>query len=94
MRLYRRTRRADAGSVPFLLRNDNLLTENIMNTSAVIAIHGGAGTIVRASLTSEAEAQYHHVLREVLLAGQRVLADDGSALDAVKIGRASCRERV
>jgi beta-aspartyl-peptidase (threonine type) len=83
MRLYRRTRRADAGSVPFLPRNDNLLTENIMNTSAVIAIHGGAGTIVRASLTSEAEAQYHHVLREVLLAGQRVLADGGSALDAV-----------
>src|ERR1700754_640540 len=54
-----------------------------MNTSAVIAIHGGAGTIVRASLTAEAEAQYHHVLRDVLLAGQRVLADGGSALDAV-----------
>src|ERR1700754_3111098 len=54
-----------------------------MNTSAVIAIHGGAGTIVRASLTAEAEAQYHHMLREVLLAGQRVLADGGSALDAV-----------
>jgi beta-aspartyl-peptidase (threonine type) len=54
-----------------------------MNASPVIAIHGGAGTIVRASLTSEAEAQYHHALRDVLLAGQRVLADGGSAVDAV-----------
>ncbi len=54
-----------------------------MNTTAVIAIHGGAGTIVRASLAPEAEAQYHAALRDILLAGQRVLADGGSALDAV-----------
>ncbi|HEY3598682.1 MAG TPA: isoaspartyl peptidase/L-asparaginase [Paraburkholderia sp.] len=54
-----------------------------MTTTAVIAIHGGAGTIVRASLAPEAEARYHAVLRDTLLAGQRVLADGGSALDAV-----------
>jgi L-asparaginase / beta-aspartyl-peptidase len=54
-----------------------------MNTTAVIAIHGGAGTIVRASLSPEDEARYHAALRDILLAGQRVLADGASALDAV-----------
>ncbi|MDE1183437.1 isoaspartyl peptidase/L-asparaginase family protein [Paraburkholderia sp.] len=51
--------------------------------SAVIAIHGGAGTILRASMTPDAEANYHRALHDVLAAGQRVLADGGSALDAV-----------
>jgi beta-aspartyl-peptidase (threonine type) len=54
-----------------------------MNTKAVIAIHGGAGTIVRASMAPDAEARYHAELRAVLVAAQRVLADGGSALDAV-----------
>ncbi|WP_343654861.1 isoaspartyl peptidase/L-asparaginase [Paraburkholderia caribensis] len=54
-----------------------------MNTNAVIAIHGGAGTIVRASMASDAEARYHAELRAVLVAAQCVLADGGSALDAV-----------
>ncbi|MFM0736525.1 isoaspartyl peptidase/L-asparaginase [Paraburkholderia xenovorans] len=54
-----------------------------MNSNAVIAIHGGAGTILRASLSASAEAEYHAALHDVLSAGQRVLADGGSALDAV-----------
>ncbi|MBT2790953.1 isoaspartyl peptidase/L-asparaginase family protein [Paraburkholderia strydomiana] len=54
-----------------------------MNDNAVIAIHGGAGTILRASLSASAEAEYHAALHAVLAAGQRVLADGGSALDAV-----------
>ncbi|WOD20638.1 isoaspartyl peptidase/L-asparaginase family protein [Paraburkholderia kirstenboschensis] len=54
-----------------------------MNDNAVIAIHGGAGTILRASLSASAEAEYHAALHGVLAAGQRVLADGGSALDAV-----------
>ncbi|OLL29999.1 beta-aspartyl-peptidase [Burkholderia sp. SRS-W-2-2016] len=54
-----------------------------MNSNAVIAIHGGAGTILRASLSASAEADYHAALNAVLSAGQRVLADGGSALDAV-----------
>src|ERR1700761_4024022 len=54
-----------------------------MTTKAVIAIHGGAGTIVRASMASDAEARYHAELSAVLVAAQRVLADGGSALDAV-----------
>ncbi|MBN3752587.1 isoaspartyl peptidase/L-asparaginase [Paraburkholderia sp. Tr-20389] len=54
-----------------------------MTINAVIAIHGGAGTIVRASMAPDAEARYHAELRAVLVAAQRVLADGGSALDAV-----------
>jgi beta-aspartyl-peptidase (threonine type) len=54
-----------------------------MNSNAVIAIHGGAGTILRASMSAGAETEYHAALNAVLSAGQRVLADGGSALDAV-----------
>jgi beta-aspartyl-peptidase (threonine type) len=54
-----------------------------MKTNAVIAIHGGAGTILRASMSASAETEYHAALHAVLSAGQRVLAEGGSALDAV-----------
>ncbi|EIF29924.1 asparaginase [Burkholderia sp. Ch1-1] len=54
-----------------------------MNSNAVIAIHGGAGTILRASMSASAEADYHAALHAVLSAGQRVLAEGGSALDAI-----------
>jgi beta-aspartyl-peptidase (threonine type) len=56
-----------------------------MNSNAVIAIHGGAGTILRASMSASAEADYHAALHAVLSAAQRVLADGGSALDAVSV---------
>ncbi|GAB1385338.1 isoaspartyl peptidase/L-asparaginase [Melaminivora sp.] len=49
----------------------------------VIAIHGGAGTITRASLSPEQERAYHAALAQVLAAGQAVLAAGGSAMDAV-----------
>lgn len=49
----------------------------------VIAIHGGAGTITRASLSPAQERAYHAALAAVLAAGQAVLAAGGSALDAV-----------
>lgn len=49
---------------------------------AVIAIHGGAGTISRETSPEELKA-YHEALAEVLRGGQAVLAAGGSALDAV-----------
>ena len=49
----------------------------------VIALHGGAGTILPANMTPEKEAGYHAGLRACLLAGLEVLRRDGSALDAV-----------
>ncbi|HFF9832478.1 isoaspartyl peptidase/L-asparaginase [Serratia marcescens] len=49
----------------------------------VIAIHGGAGAITRAALSAEKERQYIQALSEIVAAGQAVLAQGGSALDAV-----------
>ena len=50
---------------------------------AVLVIHGGAGAISRAAMSAEKERDYHAALNEILLAGQSVLAQGGSALDAV-----------
>lgn len=49
----------------------------------VIAIHGGAGTITRAAMDADKEAQYIAALEQALRAGQRLLADGASAVDAV-----------
>ncbi|MDN5569145.1 MAG: isoaspartyl peptidase/L-asparaginase, partial [Paracoccus sp. (in: a-proteobacteria)] len=48
-----------------------------------LAVHGGAGTILRANLTPAAETAYHDGLRRALQAGHAVLADCGTAMDAV-----------
>ena len=50
-----------------------------------IALHGGAGTILRAEMRPEQEARYTTALREALQAGYRCLADHGTALDAVEL---------
>ena len=49
-----------------------------------IAIHGGAGTISKKSMTPEKEAAYLKVLNEALDAGYKILEKNGDALDAVK----------
>jgi beta-aspartyl-peptidase (threonine type) len=49
----------------------------------VVAIHGGAGTISRASMTPDREVAYRAVLAASLAAGHAVLAADGGAVDAV-----------
>ncbi len=49
-----------------------------------IAIHGGAGTISKRSMTPEKEAAYFKALNEALDAGYRILEKKGNALDAVK----------
>ncbi|RYD53174.1 MAG: isoaspartyl peptidase/L-asparaginase [Sphingobacteriales bacterium] len=48
-----------------------------------IALHGGAGTIPKGSLTPEQEAQYREALAQALAAGTAVLEQKGAALDAV-----------
>ncbi|MDJ0641892.1 MAG: isoaspartyl peptidase/L-asparaginase [Erythrobacter sp.] len=49
-----------------------------------IAIHGGAGTLDPDRMTPERRAAYEAALQNALDAGARVLADGGSAMDAVK----------
>lgn len=48
-----------------------------------IAIHGGAGTMSREAMTEERRAAYEAALQAALDAGAKVLADGGSAMDAV-----------
>jgi beta-aspartyl-peptidase (threonine type) len=48
-----------------------------------LVLHGGAGTIERARLTPELEAQYRAELQKAIDAGYAVLARGGTALDAV-----------
>jgi beta-aspartyl-peptidase (threonine type) len=48
-----------------------------------IAIHGGAGTILRSEMSPKKEAAYTSALKEALEAGFTVLKKKGSALDAV-----------
>lgn len=53
-----------------------------MNTPFSIAIHGGAGTILREQMTPELETQIRSALEASVRAGHRVLEQDGDALDA------------
>ena len=48
-----------------------------------IAIHGGAGTILKEDMTPELEAAYINALNEALDAGYAVLEKNGTAVDAV-----------
>ena len=49
-----------------------------------IAIHGGAGTILKSNMTPELEKQYHEKMQEALKAGYKVLQDGGSSVEAVQ----------
>lgn len=50
----------------------------------IIAIHGGAGTILKKNITPEQELQYKKGLQEALDAGYALLEKKANALDAVK----------
>ncbi len=55
-----------------------------MKNKFAIAVHGGAGTIVQALMTPEKETAYLSGLAQAIQAGYKVLAQNGSALDAVE----------
>lgn len=57
-----------------------------------IAIHGGAGTILRAEMTAELEAEYRAGLADALRAGWAVLERGGSALEAAEAAVASLED--
>jgi beta-aspartyl-peptidase (threonine type) len=48
-----------------------------------IAVHGGAGTVTRASLSPEREQEFRAALTQALKAGDSILRAGGSSLDAV-----------
>jgi beta-aspartyl-peptidase (threonine type) len=49
-----------------------------------LAIHGGAGTILRSEMTAELEAEYRNGLENALKIGWEILQKGGSSLDAVE----------
>lgn len=49
-----------------------------------IAIHGGAGTILKTEMTADKEAAYKESLKEALRAGYEILKEGGTSLDAVE----------
>jgi L-asparaginase / beta-aspartyl-peptidase len=52
--------------------------------TAALAIHGGAGTILKSQMTPVLEAQYRRGLDSALKAGWQILEKGGSSLDAVE----------
>lgn len=54
-----------------------------MNTFS-IAIHGGAGTLVKGMMTIDIESQYKQALKVALEKGYAVLENGGNAIDAVE----------
>lgn len=55
-----------------------------MKEKYVLAIHGGAGTIRRSTLTPEKEEAYRGALEESLNAGNQILSKGGDSLTAVE----------
>lgn len=55
-----------------------------MKSSYAIAIHGGAGTILKSAMTDEKEAAYTSVLNQALTEAENLLKKSGSAIDAVE----------
>jgi beta-aspartyl-peptidase (threonine type) len=54
-----------------------------MNTFS-IAIHGGAGTLVKGMMTPELESQYQQALKRALDEGYAILQNGGTAIEAVE----------
>lgn len=54
------------------------------NNNYVLAIHGGAGTLLKKDMSDEKEKAYTDVLKQSLIAGNTVLKNNGTSLDAVE----------
>lgn len=54
-----------------------------MNKNFALAIHGGAGTILKKNMTPELEKQYTDKLNEAMKAGYDTLGKGGTSIDAV-----------
>lgn len=63
-------------------QNNNHKTDE--NAKYVLVIHGGAGTILKSSMSPEKEKAYKQALQTALNAGSEILKKGGSALDAVE----------
>lgn len=66
-------------------QNDSSKTDSSPNdTKYVMVIHGGAGTILKSTMTAEKEAAYTAALTKALETGYAAIKDGKSSLDAVE----------
>lgn len=63
-----------------------------MTHKTAIAIHGGAGTILRSTMTVELQQQYEGGLQAAMDAGYAVLESGGNAVDAVAVAVAALED--
>ncbi len=56
----------------------------MQSKNLTIAIHGGAGTILKSSMTPQLQTQYEQGLKDALHAGFTILEGGGNSLDAVE----------
>ena len=63
-----------------------------MTPNFSIAIHGGAGTILRSTMTPELQLRYESGLQQAINAGYDVLSAGGSSLDAVAVAVSSLED--
>jgi len=55
-----------------------------MNNTFSIAIHGGAGTLLKGQMTEEKEASYKNALKSALVEGYKILENGGTSVEAVE----------
>jgi L-asparaginase / beta-aspartyl-peptidase len=63
---------------------DKQIYDDVASQEWAIVIHGGAGAISIESLNPELDREYRTALTEALNTGKKILAEGGSALDAVE----------
>jgi L-asparaginase / beta-aspartyl-peptidase len=79
-----------SGIFLFSCKNDNKATEKQSVATDgkkqewAIVVHGGAGSITKEKMTQEMDAEYRAALAEALNKGRKILAEGGTALDAVE----------
>jgi beta-aspartyl-peptidase (threonine type) len=64
------------------------------NKKYAIAIHGGAGTILKSTMTPEKELAYKAALSDAIEAGENILSKDGTSLMAVQFAIASLENNI
>jgi beta-aspartyl-peptidase (threonine type) len=70
--------------VLFLLNKSFAQPQPGLSDKYVLVIHGGAGTILRSTMTPDMEKAYTSALNQALDTGNAILSRGGSALDAVE----------
>src|SRR5437867_876242 len=70
--------------VSFSQVNTPVQVKKTMEPNFAIAIHGGAGTILKQNMTPEKDSAYRKTLTESLQTGYDILKKGGTALDAVE----------